>query len=238
MRSKNLTLTLALLAGSAGADRFYLGRNNAGWIILVLFWLLLPAVIYGVIRFNLVPNWEPVLLAKYALPLMFHVYAAGRYMVMSKEKFMSQNSSKGNFPPLTALSVVIAAILAVGASRMLAEIQVVDIESAKINAVLSAEQMSQEYRNNEEKYRKDYENKVLQIQGIVAETGQDFEAGTYFALQGKDGDPFGIKCFFLGENLSAANNVKVGDTVVIKGVANGNKLENSKLMSINGKKLP
>lgn len=177
------------------------------------------------------------MLGRFALPIVFHLYETGRYMVMSDERFMSQDESKRKTFPLTIASFVIAALLILGGSRLLKTAMVVDIEKAEISAVLSAEKMSQEFRSDEELYRKNYDNLVLQIEGIVSETGNDFETGTYFALKGLNNDPFGIKCYFLAQNLNDAALVKVGDNVVMKGVANGNKLENCKVIKINGKSI-
>ncbi|HMZ88458.1 MAG TPA: NINE protein [Chitinophagales bacterium] len=237
MRSKKVTLTLALFGGSTGADRFYLGQNTAGWLTILLCWLVLPGAVYGIMRYNLYPNWEPFLLARYALPILFHVFATGRYLIMSEESFMSQNVKKSNTFPMVLLSFVITAILIVGSSRLLQTVQIVDIDKAEVEAVLSAEMMSQEFRNDEEAYRKEYDNKTLQIEGVVVETGNDFELGTYFALRGKDGDPFGIKCYFLGDHLKEAEQVVMGDKVTMKGIANGNKLENCTLLERNGEKV-
>jgi hypothetical protein len=177
------------------------------------------------------------MLGRFALPIVFHLYETGRYMVISDEKFMSQDVSKSKTFPLTIASFLIAALLIVGGSRLLKSAMVVDIESAEISAVLSAEAMSQEFRNNEDIYRKKYDNLVLQIEGIVSETGNDFETGAYFALKGLNNDPFGIKCYFLEQNIADANKVKIGDKVIMKGVANGNKLENCKVININGQSL-
>lgn len=225
------------MGGSAGADRFYLGQNTAGWVTLLTFWLLIPGAVFAVIKFNLVPNWEPFMLGRFALPIVFHLYETGRYMVMNDQRFMSQDESKSKTFPLTIAAFVISALLIVGGSRMLKSAMVVDIVSADVSAVLSAETMSQEFRSNEEVYRKKYDNLVLQIEGVVSETGNDFEAGSYFALKGLNNDPFGIKCYFLEQNVADASLVKLGDKIVMKGVANGNKLENCKIISINGKKV-
>lgn len=235
MKSKKLTLTLALLGGSAGADRFYLGQQNAGWLILLMFWLVLPGAIYGVIRFNLAPNWEPFILSKYALPILYHFVAMGRYLVMSEEKFVSQDASKGKLSPMTFGAFALALILAVGASRMIAQVQVPDIDTVQSAGTISSVSLSQEFRADEEAYRKRYDNKPFQVAGTVTETGMDFESGAYFALQGADGDPFGIKCIFGADHQKDPESVVKGDVVEVKGFINGNKLENCTILTINGK---
>jgi TM2 domain-containing membrane protein YozV len=237
MKSKKTSLILSLLGGSFGADRFYLGQNTAGWVTLLSFWVLLPGIVFAIIKFNLVPNWEPFMLGRLALPIIFNFYETGRYMVMNDQTFMSQDESKSKTFPLTIASFVIAILLSIGGTRLLNSQIQVDIVSADVQAVLSAETMSQEFRANEEIYRKTYDNKVLQIEGIVAETGNDFETGPYFALKGLNNDPFGIKCYFLEQNIGDANQVVIGDKVIMKGVANGNKLENCKVISVNGKSI-
>lgn len=235
MKSKKIALILALTGGSAGADRFYLGQNNAGWLTLLGFWAVLPGAIFGIIKFNVFPNWEPFLLARFTLPIVFHLVATGRYMVISDEKFMSQDVSKSKTFILTIASFIIAGLLIVGGNRLLNGAKMVDIINAEVSVTLSAEKMSQEFRLDEEAYRKKYDNKVLQVAGIVSETGNDFEVGPYFALQGLNNDPFGIKCYFLKENIGDAELAKMGDKIEIKGLANGNKLENCKVISVNGK---
>ena len=237
MKSKKISLLLSLLGASAGADRFYLGQNTAGWVTLLTFWVLIPGAVYGIIKFNLFPNWEPFMLGRFALPIVFHLYETGRYMVISDEKFMSQDVSKSKTFPLTIASFLIAALLIVGGSRLLKSAMVVDIDDAEISDVLSAEKMSQEFRSNEDLYRKKYDNNPLQVEGIVSETGVDLADGNYFALKGLNNDPFGIKCYFLEQNIADANKVKIGDKVIMKGVANGNKLENCKVININGQSL-
>ena len=237
MKSKKISLLLSLLGASAGADRFYLGQNTAGWVTLLTFWVLIPGAVYGIIKFNLFPNWEPFMLGRFALPIVFHLYETGRYMVISDEKFMSQDVSKSKTFPLTIASFLIAALLIVGGSRLLKSAIVVDIDDAEISDVLSAEKMSQEFRSNEDLYRKKYDNNPLQVEGIVSETGVDLADGNYFALTGLINDPFGIKCYFNNEHSADADKVKIGDKVIMKGVANGNKLENCKVISINGQSL-
>ncbi|MFI5172369.1 MAG: NINE protein [Chitinophagales bacterium] len=237
MKSKKITLVLALFTGSSGSDRFYLGQNNAGWFILLAFWVILPGLVYGVIKFNLVPNWEPFLLARFALPILFHLFAAGRYLVMSDEKFKSQDISKRKTFPLVLISLLFTGALIIGGNKILDSARVIDITTANASASLSAEQMSEEFRKDEVGYRKKYDQEVLQIEGEVSETGNDFEQGNYFALKGLNNDPFGIKCYFEAQNLKEAEMVKLGDKIVIKGVCNGNKLENCKVISVNGTKI-
>lgn len=230
MKSKKMSIVLALLGGSAGSDRFYLGQQNAGWLTLLGFWLVIPGAIYGIIRFNLTPNWEPFLLAKYALPILFHLFATGRYLVMSDQKFMSQDASKGKFSPLVIISVVLAVILAIGASRMIETVKKPDIDTAATSGVIDAVALSQEFRKDEEAYRKKYDNQAFEVSGTVSETGMDFETGAYFALQGMEGDPFGIKCLFAPDHQHEPETVQVGSQVRVKGFINGNKLENCTIL--------
>lgn len=234
MKSKKLTLTLAMFAGSSGADRFYLGQNYAGWAILLTFWVILPAIVYSIIKFNIVANWEPFFLGRFAIPILFHLYAAGRYMVMSDENFKSQDVSNSKTLPLTFIAIALAVFFLVGGNKFLNTAKKVDITEVDASIILSAEQMSEEFRTNEELYRKKYDNEILQIEGSVIEKGSDFEQGDYFALKGLNNDPFGIKCYFEKQNLSDAEKVKIGDKIVIKGFCNGNKLENCKVISVNG----
>ena len=60
MKSKKISLLLSLLGASAGADRFYLGQNTAGWVTLLTFWVLIPGAVYGLIKLNLFPNCDPI----------------------------------------------------------------------------------------------------------------------------------------------------------------------------------
>lgn len=234
MKSKRVSLVLALLGGSAGADRFYLGQQTAGWLTLLGFWFVLPGAIYSILQFNLAPNWEPFLLAKYALPVLWHIVATGRIMIISDEKFMSQDESKGKFSPMVIGCFIVAAILAVGASRMIASVKAPDIDKVDSKGESTSVTLSQEFRSNEENFRKQYDNKAFVVTGKVTETGMDFEMGAYFALQGIEGDPFGIKCLFSTDHQTEPEKVKMGDEVKVKGIINGNKLENCTILELNG----
>ena len=182
MKSKKLSLLLALFAGSSGADRFYLGQNNAGWATLLGFWAVLPALIYAIIKYNIFPNWEPFLLTRFALPIVFHLYAGGRYLVMNDTQFKSQDVSKSKTFLLTAVALLVSFLLIIGGNKLLSSAQIIDITKVDAEVNLSAEEMSGEYRTNEEAYRKKYDNKVLQIEGTVTELGNDFEQGQYLSL--------------------------------------------------------
>ncbi|HNV98437.1 MAG TPA: hypothetical protein PKL06_03635, partial [Chitinophagales bacterium] len=78
--------------------------------------------------------------------------------------------------------------------------------------------------------RKKYDNKAFEVTGSVSETGMDFETGAYFALQGMEGDPFGIKCLFAPNHQNEPETVQVGSEVRVKGFINGNKLENCTIL--------
>jgi len=228
MKSKSAIVTLSFLFGSTGANRFYLGQNQAGWTTLLLFWVVLPAIIYAVLKFNLFPNHEPFLFARIAVPVLYHIYEMLRYLLMKPEKFKSQDRAIRNTIPLTILSVVLAAILNVAAVKTITAVEQVNIRKVDADVVLSSVQMSAEFRADEAAYRKKYDNKVLQIEGtVLIPPGEDFETQTtYLELAGAEGDAFGIKCFFLKENSQGVSNLKPGDHVVVKGECDGNKLEN------------
>ncbi len=234
MKSKKLTLTLAIFAGSSGADKFYLGQNTAGWSTLLAFWVLLPGFVYAVVKFNLVANWEPFFLGRFAIPIMFHLFAAGRYMVMSDEKFKSQDVSKSKTFPLTIASIALAIALIIVGNRFLNSAKTVDITKADVSVTLSAEQMSKEYRNDEVAYRKNYDNKILQVEGTVSiSPGEDLETQTkYLELMGNGNDVFGIKCFFKKENSSNVDQIRAGDKIIVNGECSGNILNNCIVIKI------
>ena len=228
MKSRKIAILWSLVGGSAGADRFYLGQNTAGWSTLFTFWAILPGVFYGVMKFHLVQNWAMLNILFFAIPILYHMVAIGRYLIMSDTKFKSQDKSKSKTIFLALGSILIAAVLCVTGSKMMATVQTVDITTTSATLQVTSIQLSKEFRDNESAYRKKYDNRVIEVKGAISNPpGFDLETGTsYIELSGENSDVFGIKCYFLKENSANINEIQKGDLVVVKGQCIGNKLNN------------
>lgn len=234
MKSKKLAIVFSLFAASAGANRFYLGQNNRGWVVLGIWWVLFPGLWYLAIKENLYLNHFIFMLLLFALPILFHLFETGRYLVTSAESFKSQDKSVRNTLPLTFASIFIVVVLISGELKLLAGAGSVDITKTEASVQLKASEMSAEYRADEIAFRKKYDNKVLQIEGTVAILpGEDLETGAKFVeLVGDSSDVFGIKCFFKKENSGNVDEILAGDRIVVKGECSGNSLQNSQVMEI------
>lgn len=234
MKSKPLVVALSFFLGSTGVHRFYLGQNQNGWTTLIVWWTVLPALIYAIIRFNLFPNWEPFLAARIALPAIYQLFEAGRFALMNQERFKSQDKSLRNTIPLTAFSMILFFAMYVGGTKLIESVKHVDIRKTDAEVVLSSAEMSSEFRKDEVAYRKKYDNKILQIEGtVMLPPGEDFETQTtYLELGGAQNDAFGIKCFFLKENSKGVSQINAGDNVTVKGECNGNILDNCLVIKI------
>ena len=45
MKSKTVALLLALFLGGLGIHKFYLGSKKTGWLYLLFFWTVIPAIL-------------------------------------------------------------------------------------------------------------------------------------------------------------------------------------------------
>lgn len=234
MKSKGIAGIIALLAGSAGLHKFYLGQNRRGWTLLFLFFILFPALTWSVQHFFVMEYWRGALILWLLAAAVLQIVEGIRIFSMSQEKFAQQDASRGSTAAMTITVFVLALLLVYGSAKLLSR-PAIDITVVNAEISMPSEDFSRAFREDENAFNKKYLHKVIQLQGEVTETGEDFEKGPYFALKGAEGDAFGIKCFFIRENAGDAKEVEDGDIVTMKGVCDGNILQNCKVISVQKK---
>ena len=231
MQSKNISSIVALLFGSTGAHRFYLGQNRLGWYFLLFFFVLFPAAIWYSKTMH-VSNYYMLTTIWIALIILTQITEAIRYGIMSKEKFKAENRSTGATFPLTITAIVFAFAAIYGFKYLMAISGQVDIETAKADFQISSAVLSDAYNTDEDSYMQKYDGKVLEVSGKVLSFGEDFEKGTYLALQPAEGSPADVNCYIHANYTQQLAGISAGDSVIIKGVCNRRFLNNCKILNI------
>lgn len=226
MKSKGLTSVLALLFGSAGAHRFYLGQTNRGWIYLLVFWFIIPAAVWSAKYFKILYYWESLYFGWIGILFLIHVVESIYFVALSNEKFRLADKSRGNTWLLTLFSVFIACTFAYGVNYLFSLSDEIDIDKAEAEFTLSSLAYSESLFQNEEVFRKQYAGKVLQIDGEVISLGTDFTEGNFIILESAQNTSIDLKCFFNEAHQKQLEKIQRGMQVNVKGVCNGRFLEN------------
>lgn len=97
-----------------------------------------------------------------------------------------------------------------------------NIQESKTDYSFSSSQIVKEYLANpsaaNEKYLDDEGNsKILEIQGEVAEISEDFNKQKVVLLKSAS-DNAGVSCTFTSETNASITPIKIGETIVVKGV--------------------
>lgn len=97
-----------------------------------------------------------------------------------------------------------------------------DVQSAKTDLVISADDLVKEYladgnASNSKYLDEEGESKILEISGVVASIGEDFNGNTEILLKSLDGKA-GVNCTFTPEAKSKTTSIKIGETIAVKGV--------------------
>lgn len=231
MKSKMVTAVLAFLFGSTGAHKFYLHQNQKAWYILLFFYVIFPGIIfyskvYGVSNFYMLTTiWV-------ALIIILHFSESIRYAIMQQEKFESEDRSTGATLPLTVTAIIFGVTASYGFNYLMARAGVVDIETAEVEYIMDAKKLSAEYNTDEKKYMDTYHGHVLSVTGNVSSFGEDFEKGSYIALEAAPGSPADVNCFINTAYLNKMASISAGDTVTIVGICNRRFLDNCKIVSV------
>jgi hypothetical protein len=100
-----------------------------------------------------------------------------------------------------------------------------DIASEKAAFSLSAAQLYNEFKANEntanKKYLSEANGKVIQVSGIVSEIIKGEHGGLTLSLKEQSIADGGVSCSIDSLNIEKASKLKVGDKVVIKGQCTG-----------------
>lgn len=97
-----------------------------------------------------------------------------------------------------------------------------NVQSTSTDFNLTASQLVAEYLENSasanEKYLSDDgDSKILEIKGTVSKINEDFNGQKVVLLQ-ENSDKAGVSCTFTHETNNSVSNIKIGETITIKGV--------------------
>ena len=97
-----------------------------------------------------------------------------------------------------------------------------DIQSAKVDYALTSTQIVSEYLSdkdaaNEKYLAADGDSKILEVTGIVSKISEDFNNQKVVLLKGNN-DKAGVNAVFTAETNTNTSNLKVGETITVKGV--------------------
>lgn len=120
--------------------------------------------------------------------------------------------------------VIIIAGLVIGGSVVLYLFNMPhrDVQAAEADFEIEAAQLVNEYITNavvaNDKYlQEEGESKILAVKGTVASIDEDLNKQTVILLKGEN-DKAGVSCTFMESTNANAANLKIGDSVTIKGV--------------------
>lgn len=97
-----------------------------------------------------------------------------------------------------------------------------NVQDASADIIITASQLVSEYLENpsqaNDKYLSDDgDSKILEISGVVASISEDFLGQKIIVLK-SDSDKAGVSCTFTKETNQNVSNLKIGESVKIKGV--------------------
>ena len=97
-----------------------------------------------------------------------------------------------------------------------------DVQSAQTDMTLTADNLVNEYLADASAANNKYldeegESKILEITGTVFSIGEDFNGNTEILLKSADAKA-GVSCAFTTETNAKAKNIKIGETITVKGV--------------------
>ncbi len=97
-----------------------------------------------------------------------------------------------------------------------------DVQSAKVNYVLTSSEIVSEYLTDKVAANKKYlasdgDSKILEITGIAANISENFKGEIVILLKGPD-DKAGVNATFTIESNAGTSKIVVGKTATVKGV--------------------
>ena len=123
---------------------------------------------------------------------------------------------------IAAITALAGLIIGGGAMLYMFNMPHRDIQSAKVDYALTSTQIVSEYLSdkdaaNEKYLAADGDSKILEVTGIVSKISEDFNNQKVVLLKGND-DKAGVNAVFTAETNAKASNLKVGETITVKGV--------------------
>lgn len=123
---------------------------------------------------------------------------------------------------IAAILAVAGLIIGVGVMLYMFNMPHRDIQSAKVDYSLTSTQIVSEYLSdkdaaNEKYLAEDGDSKILEVTGIVSKISEDFNSQKVVLLKGNE-DKAGVSAVFTAETNPNVSNLKVGETITVKGV--------------------
>ncbi len=221
MKVRSGILLTALFTGSSGASLHLSGRNKAGWVMLLMSWLMLPAILWITITqtsLNISMLRTIFIAAIFSIHLSLLVFHR-RAAALKDEKYNTR-WSRVFISWLASIIAVYVLIAFIWRGPM------IDTSEAQPAYQLSSTEFSQAFNNDETAFRKKYDREVVSVTGIVVSQGMDFSEGDYLALQSAEGSPADVNCYFLAERQTDIVNIVPGEIVTVTGIADGRFLRN------------
>lgn len=95
-----------------------------------------------------------------------------------------------------------------------------NVANAEPDVIISAAKLVLEYENNEVAAQQKYENKIVQINGVIEDIGLDIMDKSYIVLSsGKEMSITGVQCYF--HNKDAVAKLSKGQIVTVQGKVEG-----------------
>lgn len=97
-----------------------------------------------------------------------------------------------------------------------------NVQAAKSDFSFNASQIVNEYladvtKANEKYLDEEGDSKILEVTGTVSEISEDFNSNKVLLLK-SESDKAGVSCTFIPETNASIDDIRVGETVIIKGV--------------------
>lgn len=125
---------------------------------------------------------------------------------------------------LRIIAILIVASIVIGGSIIfyLFNMPHRNVQSTKADYFLTTEQIVSEYISNMDAANKKYlssdgDSKILEITGIISNISEDFSGQTVLLLKG-DAEKAGVSATLIPDTSIPVTNLKIGDSIAIKGV--------------------
>jgi len=123
---------------------------------------------------------------------------------------------------IAAITALAGLIIGGGAMLYMFNMPHRDIQSAKVDYSLTSTQIVSEYLSdkdaaNEKYLAADGDSKILEVTCIISKISEDFNNQKVILLKGNE-DKAGVRAVFTAETNQNASNLKVGETITVKGV--------------------
>lgn len=223
MTEKSKTILLALVTGSSGSSAQFAGKKILGWNILLICWVLLPGITWGLREYTSLNDAMCLFFLSLSLVLSHVILVVYHARTQAPEQTVELIKSRTG---RVALSIILASLLGWASWNWIISEREIDTSKATPAKNMTSLAYSQGFLDDEDTFRKEHDRQVIRLSGKVVAIGEDFTEGMYIALEGVAGSAADVNCYFLPERQSDIANIASGQTVTVTGVANGRFLKN------------